>query len=74
MPFALGEPFSVENSSADPLHFPPWRAILLSAIGQPRFTTQASAIVGTGLGPVPLRPPAGFSLPRDFNLGSYCVY
>lgn len=28
MPFALGE-----NYSADRLHFPPWRAILLSAIG-----------------------------------------
>ena len=24
MPFALGEPFSVENSSADLLRFPPW--------------------------------------------------
>ena len=27
MPFPLGEPFSVENSSADLLHFPPWRAL-----------------------------------------------
>jgi hypothetical protein len=52
MPFALGAPFSVENSSADLLHFPSWRAILLNAIGQRRFTTKASAIVGTGLGHV----------------------
>jgi hypothetical protein len=52
MPFALGAPFSVENSSGDLLHFPPWRAILLNAIGQRRFTTKASATVGTGLGQV----------------------
>jgi hypothetical protein len=34
------------------LHFPPWRAILLNAIGQRRFTTKASAVVGRGLGPI----------------------
>jgi len=44
------------------LHFPPWRAILLNAIGQRRFTTTASVIVGTGLGPLPVRPPASSEL------------
>jgi len=51
MPFALGAPFSVENYSGDLLHSPPWRAILLKDIGQRRFTTKASAIVGTGRRP-----------------------
>jgi len=59
MPFALGAPFSVENSSADLPHFPPRQAILLNAIGQRSFTTKASVIVGKGLVPLPVRPPAG---------------
>jgi hypothetical protein len=62
MPFALGAPFSVENCSGDLLHFPPWRATLVNAIGQRRFTTKASAIVGTVPGPMPVRPPAGSEL------------
>jgi hypothetical protein len=49
---ARGAVFGGKNSSGDLLHFPPWRAILLNAIGQRRFTTKASAIVGTGLGPI----------------------
>jgi hypothetical protein len=58
MPFALGTPFSVENSSPDLLHFPSRRAILLNAIGQRRFTTKTSAIVGAGHGPLLVRSPA----------------
>jgi hypothetical protein len=40
------------------VRFPSWRAILINAVGQRRFATKASAIVGTGLSPRPLRPPA----------------
>jgi hypothetical protein len=62
------------------LHFPPWRVILLDAIGQRCFTTKALVIVGKGLGPLPVRPPAGSKLAdimcslSGFNLRSSCVY